>query len=243
VAPFAIDVQFQPWIEPASGAVAGAEALVRSQAGGSAADLFAEATASRSAERLSQQIQERALRMAAGWGGPIARLPISLNLLPAELARPDHDQKLLAMIDAAKIDPHRVIVEITESDVLVGDDRLRHRLDRLRAAGVRVALDDFGSGYASLSYLATLPLDIVKIDRSLVTNLVGGGRDRIVMRAMIRLVRDLGLKVLVEGVESTAQLVLLATWGCDLYQGFLSAGALNEDELARFVAAARVQAA
>lgn len=238
-----LDVQFQPWIEPATGAVAGAEALVRSPDGQSAEDLFARADSNGTASRLSIQIQDHALRLAAEWSGPIATLPISLNLLPAELSQKDQDQRLLSMIDAAGIDPARVIVEITESAMLVGDDDLRHRLERLRSEGVRIALDDFGAGYASLSYLATLPLDIVKIDRSLVTNLVGGERDRIVMRSMIRLVRDLGLTALVEGVESTAQLVLLAGWGCDLYQGFLSAGALNQEELARFVATAQLQAA
>ena len=71
----------------------------------------------------------------------------------------------------------------------------------------------------------------------MIADIVGGSRDRIVVKAMIRLARELGLKVVVEGVESIAQLDLLADWGCDLYQGFLGAGALDEAELARFVAA------
>ncbi len=79
---------------------------------------------------------------------------------------------------------------------------------------------------------------MIKIDRGLITDIVGGERDRIVVKAMIRLARELGLQVVVEGVESTGQLALLADWGCDLYQGFLGAGALTHDELTRFVAAA-----
>ena len=105
------------------------------------------------------------------------------------------------------------------------------RLARLREAGIQIALDDFGTGYASLAYLGSLPLDALKIDRGLIAEIVGGERDRIVVKAMIGLARELGLKVIVEGVESTAQLVLLAEWGCDLYQGFLGAGALDEMEL------------
>ena len=89
----------------------------------------------------------------------------------------------------------------------------------------------------------SLPLDTLKIDRGLIADIVGGERDRIVVKAMIRLARELDLKVIVEGVESTAQLALLAEWGCDLYQGFLGAGALDEAELARFVAASMAAAA
>ena len=117
------------------------------------------------------------------------------------------------------------------------------RLQRLRDKGVRIAIDDFGTGYASLAYLTRLPLDVLKIDRGLVENIATGDRDRIVVKALISLARDLGLTVLVEGVESTEQLVLLSEWDCDLYQGFVGAGALTQDELLRFVAAAQVEAA
>ena len=108
---------------------------------------------------------------------------------------------------------------------------------------MKVALDDFGTGYASLAYLGTLPLDALKIDRGLIAKIGTSERDRIVVRSIFSLARDLGLQVIVEGVESTAQLILLADWGCDLYQGFLGAGALDEIELARFVSVSRASAA
>ena len=113
----------------------------------------------------------------------------------------------------------------------------------LREAGLRIAVDDFGTGYASLAYLTSLPLDSIKIDRGLVADLVGGERDRIVVRALIHLARELDLNVVVEGVETAAQLALIAEWGCDLYQGFLGAGALTHEELTRFVAAANADIA
>ena len=118
---------------------------------------------------------------------------------------------------------------------------MAERLTNLRNAGVRIAVDDFGTGYASLAYLTSLPLDIIKIDRGLVADIVGGERDRIVVKAMIHLARELDLKVVVEGVETTGQLALLAEWGCDLYQGFLGAGALTHEELQRFVATANAE--
>ena len=181
--------------------------------------------------------------MAAAWTGPLADLNLSLNLLPGELSRPGHDDWLLDEVAAAGLDPARLTLEITESDLLVADADVVERLQRLRGAGIAVALDDFGSGYASFDYLTNLPLDMIKVDRGLVSGLVEGSRKQIVMKALIGLARDLDLKLLVEGVESADQLALLAEWGCELYQGFFAAGALNEVELARFVTSTRIEAA
>ena len=238
-----IDVQYQPIIEPKSGRIIGAEALARSTLCSSATSLFQRAAASRLDERLSRLVQRKALRTAAVWEGPLKDLKLSINLLPADLASDGFDRWLLDEIEAAGMDPERVTAEITESALLEDRDAVAERLSSLREAGVSIAVDDFGTGYASLAYLTALPLDMLKIDRGLITDIVGGERDRIVVQAIVRLAHELGLKVLVEGVESTAQLVLLADWGCDLYQGFLGAGALTEIELARFVAATTAEAA
>ena len=238
-----IDVQYQPMIVPGSGEVIGAEALARSTIVENAEALFTRAAAAGLDQRLSRLIQRKALRSAAVWEGPLKDLKVSINLLPADIARGGYDEWLLQEIEAAGIEPSRVTVEITESALLVDEEAVVARLRRLRDEGICVAVDDFGTGYASLAYLTRLPLDILKIDRGLVANIVTGERDRIVVRALIRLARELGLKVLVEGVESIEQLALLCDWGCDLYQGFLGAGALTEEELIRFVAAAQIEAA
>jgi len=238
-----VEVLYQPLIEPGTGHIAGAEALARCAIAKSADELFSRAAASQLDERLSRMVQRKALRRAAAWEGSLKGLGISINLLPSEIARDDYDEWLLAEIDTAGIAPSRVTIEITESALLADQEAVALRITNLRDAGVSVAVDDFGTGYASFSYLTNLPLDVLKIDRGLVAGIVTGERDRIVIRAMMRLAHDLGLKVLVEGVESTAQLSLLSDWGCDLYQGFLGAGALTQDELARFVAAAHAEAA
>jgi len=234
---------FQPQIDPASGNIVGVEALARWDGADTPEELFRRAAASGLAERLSRLVQRKALRLAATWEGPLKPLDLSINLLPQDLARPGYDQWLLDEIDSAGIDPRRITIEITESALLSDSDSIAQRLGRLRSAGVRVAVDDFGTGYASLAYLTSLPLDILKIDRGLIADIVGGARDRIVVKAMIAMARELDLKVIVEGVESTGQLALLAEWGCDLYQGFLGAGPLDEIELARFVAASMAEAA
>ena len=237
-----IEVLYQPLIDPRTGRIAGAEALARSPIVPSAEVLFARAASAGLDERLSRLIQRKALRCAAVWEGPLKGLKISINLLPQDLARESFDQWLLDEIESAGIEPRRVTVEITESALLVDQVAVADRLTRLRDAGLTIAVDDFGTGYASLAYLISLPLDMLKIDRGLITHIVGKSRDRIVVKAMIQLARELGLQVVVEGVESTGQLALLADWGCDLYQGFLGAGALTHEELTRFVAAAQVEA-
>jgi len=238
-----VEVRYQPLMVPGTGEIVGVEALARTALTRTAEALFARATAARLDERLSRVVQRKGLRCAAVWEGPLKDLSLSINVLPGEICREGYEQWLLDEIEAAGIDPARVTAEITESALLVDEEGVAGRLQRLRDAGVRIAIDDFGTGYASLAYLTRLPLDLLKIDRGLVANIVHGERDRIVVKALIRLACELGLTVLVEGVESTAQLVLLADWGCDLYQGFIGAGALTQDELLRFVAAAQAEAA
>jgi EAL domain-containing protein (putative c-di-GMP-specific phosphodiesterase class I) len=238
-----VDVLFQPLIEPRTGRVVGAEALARSSVVSDTEQLFARAAAGKLDERLSRLVQRKALRMAAMWDGPLKSLGVSINLLPADLERKGYDDWLLDELADVGLDPRRVTVEITESALLIDHAVVAQRLNHLRDAGISIAVDDFGTGYASLAYLTSLPLDSIKIDRGLVADIVGGERDRIVVRAMIHLAKELDLKVVVEGVETIGQLALLAEWGCDFYQGFLGAGALNHDELTRFVTAANAEAA
>jgi len=238
-----IEVLYQPQIEPRTGRIVGAEALARSPIVTSAEALFARAAAAGLDERLSRLVQRKALRSAAVWEGPLKDLKLSINILPEDISRPGFDDWLLQEIDAAGIEPSRITAEITESALLVDQSAVADRLAALRTAGLAIAVDDFGTGYCSLAYLTSLPLDMLKIDRGLISDIVGGSRDRIVVKAMIQLARELELQVVVEGVESTGQLALLADWGCDLYQGFLGAGALTQDELHRFVAATQVEAA
>ncbi len=236
IAANALEILFQPWIELGSGRVVAAEALTRSKMEPDPARLFERAGRAGLDGQLSLLAQRKALGQAARWFGPLGELGISINLLPGEVASGDHDLWLLAEMQRIGFDPRRLTVEITEDSLIVGEPTVIERLERLRSAGVTVALDDFGTGYASLDYLNQLPIDLIKIDRSLVAGLVAGQRDRIVMKAMIGLAKELEIRTLVEGVEDAGQLALLGEWDCDLFQGFLGSRALSEAALARFVA-------
>lgn len=235
IADDSVTLHFQPQIEVSSGRVVGVEALARWGGAAGPVDLFNRAAASNLSERLSRAVQRKALRQAGQWTGALGRLRLSINLLAEDLERPGYERWLLNEIAGAGLAPERVTAEITESSLVADRPAAAARLAQLRAAGVRIAVDDFGTGYSSLAYLTSLPLDTLKIDRGLIADIVGGSRDRIVVKAMIRLARELNLQVVVEGVEDPAQLDLLEQWGCDLYQGFLGARALSEVELAAFV--------
>jgi EAL domain-containing protein (putative c-di-GMP-specific phosphodiesterase class I) len=230
------EILFQPIIGLPRGRAVAAEALARLPGFTDAEQLFARARSARLAERLSRHIQRRALGLAAAWDGPLARLGISLNLLPEDLARPGYDVWLLAEIERAGIDPARVTVEITEQALIEDAAAVAKRLSFMRSAGVKVALDDFGTGYTSMAYLTTLPLDSIKIDRTLIAGIEAGERQRIVVRSVLSLARELGLVTVVEGVETAGQLALLSAWGCDRYQGFIGGRPMPSAQLARFAA-------
>ena len=231
-----VELLFQPIIDTTSGSLAGAEALARCTVARDAETLFARATSAALGERLSRLVQRKALRSAAVWEGPLSGLKVSINLLPADISREGYERWLLDEIQAAAIDPGRITLEITETALLSDHKCVAARLAKLRDAGLRIAVDDFGTGYASLAYLTSLPLDMLKIDRGLIAEIANRDRDRIVVKALIHLARELGLTVVVEGVESADQLELLRDWGCELYQGFLGSPPLTLDQLTQFAA-------
>jgi EAL domain-containing protein (putative c-di-GMP-specific phosphodiesterase class I) len=232
-----IDLLFQPIIDAKTGLMTGAEALVRCAAARDAESLFSRASSAALDERLSRLVQRKALRCAAVWEGPLKDIRISINLLPADLSRAGYERWLLDEIEALGMDPSRITLEITEGALLADHKSVAARLATLREAGLKIAVDDFGTGYASLAYLTSLPLDMLKIDRGLITEIVRREPDRIVVRALISLARELGLQVVVEGVESDEQLAILKDWGCDLYQGFLGSPPLTHEQLMGFAAA------
>jgi EAL domain-containing protein (putative c-di-GMP-specific phosphodiesterase class I) len=234
-----IAVQFQPQFDVRTGEVKGVEALARWEGAVSPSVLFERAAAAKLSERLSRSIQRKALRIVGRWTGDLASLRLSLNMLPQDLARPGYEAWLLNEIAEAGLRPEKVTVEITEGSLVKDPIAASARLARLRAAGVRIAIDDFGTGYASLAYLISLPLDTLKIDRGLIADVVGGSRDRIVVKALVALARELGLQLVMEGVEDPAQLELLAEWGCELYQGFLGAEAMDEAGLSELLSRLR----
>ena len=232
-----IAVLFQGQHEAGSGAIVGAEALARwehPQLGRMGAEaLFAIAARAEQTVSLSRQIARRALALAAEWPRPIG---LSLNVTPADLAAGTFAEELEGLVAAARIDPERITLEITEQALLAEVDRSASILTRLKSAGMKVVLDDFGAGFCNFHYLKTLPLDGLKLDRGMLDGIVDGGKDLAVFRGIVAMARALDLTVLAEGVETEAQRRVIEAEGCERYQGFLSSRPMDAEEFVECLA-------
>jgi EAL domain-containing protein (putative c-di-GMP-specific phosphodiesterase class I) len=145
---------------------------------------------------------------------------VSVNLSARQLLAGAAPRELMQAIEASGIDPGRIVIELTEGTLLSGED-VGRRLAELKSLGVRLAIDDFGIGYSSLSYLARLPFDIVKIDRSFVEQMDRDGAENVFVAAIVQLAKSLDIRTIAEGVEHEWQLDILRDLGCDAAQGYL----------------------
>ena len=234
-----IAVLFQPQFSLIDGHLTGAEALARWDHGAlgriGAATLFAVAERSDQTAALGRHIAERALSAAVRWPAE-ANLRLSLNLTAPELSLSTCARTLDEALAVSGFDPRRLTLEVTEQSLLVDLESAAATLRALAQRGMRIALDDFGSGFANFRYLKLLPLDYLKLDHTLTDDIAADPRDRAILRAIVAMARALDLQVIAEGVESEAQRALLAAEGCDYFQGFLRAGPLRSDDFDRFIA-------
>lgn len=232
---------YQPKVSLTTGRLAGFEALVRWRR--SAHTVLAPAAFEMALmdRELSVLIGERMVRKVTsdvrGWieaGYDCGR--IAINLSPAEFTYRDLASRLLRQFHAAGVEADRFDVEITET-VFLGrnSDHLAPTLDELYRAGVRVALDDFGTGYAGLIHLKQLPIDTIKIDRGFVKDIEQDAFDTAIVCAVIELGRNLGMRVVAEGVETAGQARFLRDRGCEYAQGFLFRRPMPSAEVPEFL--------
>jgi EAL domain-containing protein (putative c-di-GMP-specific phosphodiesterase class I) len=172
---------------------------------------------------LGHQVLEAACTQLVVWGArtETKHLTLSVNVSAQEFGHPEFVKNMLKIIDDTGADPRKLMLEITESVMIGNLDETLTTMIALKARGVSFALDDFGMGYSSLSYLKNLPLDQLKIDRSFVRDVLTDPKNAAIARAVIALGEGLGIAVIAEGVENSAQRDFLASNGCMAYQGFL----------------------
>lgn len=163
-------------------------------------------------------------------------LPISFNATWSDLCNPDYVGKLLSILDSGQVDPARLEIEITETQAMQGYHEVAPLLATLRERGMAVSIDDFGTGHSSLAYLATLPADTIKIDRSFVQELGSGSIGEHVTEIVIALGRRFGYTVVAEGIETEAQRAHLVNMGCAIGQGFLFARPMSVDDVVDWLA-------
>jgi diguanylate cyclase (GGDEF)-like protein/PAS domain S-box-containing protein len=220
----AFEFYYQPFLHLSDGTVHEAEALLRWRNRGqvvNAADFIPLAEETGLIGHIDQATFSLALWQLVRWQQQGLPYRLSLNLSAQSVARKGALTELNHLVQHGGLEPHRLTLEITESALLHDSEEVRSALLELKALGVRLAMDDFGSGYASLAYLRRLPLDRIKIDRSFITHLGSSRRDEKLVRAAIDLGHSLEAEVLAEGVETLEQLRWLRENGCDLVQGNL----------------------
>ncbi|MEX0705918.1 MAG: EAL domain-containing protein, partial [Nitriliruptoraceae bacterium] len=181
-------------------------------------------------------VLRRACLTAAGWTLPDQPAPtISVNLSPRQLRDADLIRHIRAALEESGLDPHRLVLELTESALIAQPEVAVEQLRRIKHLGIRLAIDDFGSGYASLSYLRQFPADVIKIDRSYTGSIQTPGDVPAMVRGILDLGRTLELETIAEGIETSAQLDCLTAEGCVFGQGYLFAQAVDEEDVSRLL--------
>ena len=230
---------FQPILSTVDGSLVGYESLLRGLRpdGGLMfpSEIFPLAGENDLLFQVDRQARESALRCAAaeGIGGQLF-----VNFVPTAIYDPTHClQSTLGWARKLGFDPGRLVFEVVETERVRDIDHLKRILDFYRDAGYQVALDDVGSGYASLNLLAMLKPDIIKIDMAIVRGIDTDPRRQSVFRALVGIARDLGIQVLAEGIETQPELAYVAGEGADLVQGYLFARPMPADEAEAYLRA------
>jgi EAL domain-containing protein (putative c-di-GMP-specific phosphodiesterase class I) len=232
--------QYQPIIDMATGRITGVESLVRWQhpsRGLLGPYHFIElAEESGAIVAIGGWVLREALAQFGRWraADPNSSLNyISVNVSARQFRTPGFVDQVRAAITDAGARPEWLLLEITESLLLRDADQVWADLRTLRALGVRIAIDDFGTGYSSLSYLREMPVDVLKLDKSFIDEILGSEQQYALVDAIVTLARNLDLKVVAEGIEEPGQRDALAAMGCPLGQGYLFSRPVWPDEIAR----------
>ena len=181
-------------------------------------------------QSLGAKVLREACRQVADWHRQGIVLRLSVNLSVQQL---QHESCLAVVEEALKesgLAPQYLELEITESVIITHADKAVATLSSLKERGVSITVDDFGTGYSSLSYLAQLPIHAIKVDQRFVRGLTHSRNDVAITQAIVALSHSLGLRVIAEGVESSAQFAFLKAQGCEAVQGYLISRPLTEDE-------------
>jgi diguanylate cyclase (GGDEF)-like protein/PAS domain S-box-containing protein len=236
-------VYYQPIVALPSEEVVGAEALVRWQH--PSRGLLGPAEFIHLAEEtglilpLGQWVFTRAISQIREWDDreDAPHLPtIAVNFSTKQLRHTRLSLERQRLVAAHRLSPSRICVEVTETAVMDDDDGTRRTLRMMEEAGVEIAIDDFGTGYSAFSYLQTLPVSTLKVDRSFVTGIGSSRESDAVVAAIIEMAHRLGLRTVAEGVEEDSQREKLVELGCDAVQGFLWTQPLPPDEFAKWCA-------
>ncbi|MFY1635866.1 putative bifunctional diguanylate cyclase/phosphodiesterase [Solwaraspora sp. WMMB335] len=231
-----LEVYYQPKVTLSGRRLVGVECLTRwehpTHGSVSPEDFVAVAEHTGQLGRLTEFVLREGLRRCQEWDIGQQPLPVAVNLSARTLIDPDFPELVRQLLDEYRVAPELLTLEIAEAGVLDGTDRPMPSLRRLRDIGVRLSVDDFGTGYTSLAHLRRLPVHEVKVDRSFVQGMATDPGDLAIVNAIVTLSQQFGLTVVAEGVESELTLELLQDINCQVGQGFLFSRPLPYERLA-----------
>lgn len=236
---------YQPKVDLKTGKISDVEALVRwehPERGLISPDNFipmAEKTGL--IHPLTAWVFNEAISQQKRWHDAGLDLRVAVNVSANILRNPRFPQRVKEVLHANGVDPSQLVVEITESAMMVDPEDAAEMLSILDGMGIAISIDDFGTGYSSLSYLSRLPVSELKIDRSFVIGMAENDNDMIIIRSTVDLGRNLGLKVVAEGVESQGEWDQLAKLGCDMIQGYLISKPRPADDLEQWLKTSNFQ--
>jgi EAL domain-containing protein (putative c-di-GMP-specific phosphodiesterase class I) len=215
---------YQPQVDLATGALVGAEALVRWQHPEKGlippGDFIPVVNASSMSDQIGRWVLQTACRQGSLWQQRGHALRIGVNLSWSQIQSGDLPATVAQMLQETGLSAELLELEVTEDILLADDERARQIFSDIQKLGVNIAFDDFGTGYASLAYLKKFPLDRLKIDRSFVRNVLTDPNDAAIVDSTIRLGKQFGLLIIAEGVEDSPTADLLAQMGCEEGQGY-----------------------
>lgn len=219
-------LHYQPRIDMRTHRIVGAEALVRwlsPTRGLVEPDAFVSQLDEMGlGNRLGDWVLNEACRQMASWDlTDLPTVPISINLSPTQFRVENLRIQIERCLKEHNLAPHRLEIEMLEATAVDDSEVVRENLTSLRDMGINIALDDFGTGYSSLFYLTRVPANVLKLDRAFIYNLVNDGRQQAIVEQIVGLAKALGFTVVAEGIEEESQLEILASMGCDQFQGYL----------------------
>ena len=235
-----LQLWYQPKVDTRSGAVVGVEALARWRHEGEMVppDLFiAMAEEAGLITDLTRSLLEQALAQLAAWDEAGLNLSMAVNLSPRTLLDPALSRRVARMLERYGVEPRRLVLEITETTLMPDQPRVVAAMERLRQLGVRLSIDDYGTGHAALTYLRDFAVDELKLDRSYVAAMVEDERTMAIVRSTVSMGSQLGLDVVAEGVERPDQVDALTACGCHLIQGYLLCPPRPAEELTAWLQA------
>ncbi len=233
------ELYYQPKLNLENGKINGAEALIRwnhpTKGFISPDDFIPQVEKTHLINPLTYWVLNNSIKMLKELQEMGLNINLSINLVSKNFEEPDFVEKLFKILDTYKVSSKNVELEITERDIMKNDLKTKQMINEIKKRGFKISIDDFGTGYSSLAYFTQFPADIIKIDRSFISNLHNDEDKKLVVDATIRMSHAFNRKVIAEGIEKKEELEILKELNCESIQGYYVSKPIPKEEFIKFL--------